>query len=214
MTSENVPAIKPNKQFPIGDVVYDSHRNKKVSEWFERVEDMDRDGYSAHVNFHHAPTSQDGEKACLTHDAAVRLCQSWDNSRADGVPASHVGYRLVMTFNQQARLLPKCDVDLTKQLTQMCEQQKHLAREFARFAWESIADYPHVYAVYERLLEIGRTRFALDDEEDRDYFKAGMALPFMFAWTSRLEGYTPKFSGMIETTGEPDSDSFGRCFTT
>lgn len=213
MTPEKIPAIHPNKHFPIGDVIMDAHRQKKVNDWFERVEDMEMEEYMGHVRLYHAPQSMDGEKAYATHEAAVRLCRSWDRARAKALPLAEVGYRLAMTFNRQALLLPKCDVDLTLELKQMREQQQHLAYEFAEFAWEGMAMYPNVRSCYERLLAIGRRRFGLDDETDRHYFQAGMALPYVFAWTSRLEGYTPAFSGMTDKKYDPEDDDFKRHFT-
>ena len=135
------------------------------------------------------------ELAFITNSAAMSLCKSWDKNRK-AIPAAQVGFRLVTAFNTKNRVLPGVGYDLTPQLRTMASDQSHLAEEFAHFAWEGISTYPTLSALYDRLLVLGRTRYALDDETNREYFKAGMALPYMLAWTSRLQGYTPKYSGV------------------
>lgn len=212
MTPEKIPSIQPNKQFPIGDVTMDTHRQKIVAEWFERVEDMDMEEYCNMVRFNHAPTHIEGERAYANFEAAVLLCKAWDAARGKVPAFAQVGYRLAMSFNHQTRLLPKSDFNFALELTQMRHEQQHLAPEFARFAWEGIASYPHVAECYDRLLRIGRIRFNLENEENREYFKAGMALPYILGSASRLKGYTPHFTGMQDKKFDP-KENFSTYFT-
>lgn len=206
MTPEKVPANNPNRQFPIGDIDIDERKRKKINEWFEKIDDMDNKQYWGHIRINNVPNALDGELAIITYAAAMSVCKSWDESRENSVPAAQVGYRLFTAFNQQNHLLPGVRSDFTPQLRQMRLQQQHLAPEFAQFAWEGIETYPNLYWVYDRLLDLGRIRYALDNTTTRQHFMAGLALPYALTWASRLEGYTPQFSGIKDKKFNPDED--------
>lgn len=187
------PKIESNKQFPIGDIV-DIYKDKKVIEWLESVADMGRERFWMEIRMYSAPTNLDGDNASLTHELASHLCTDWDKSNNDGFPYVQMGYRLAMTFNQRTRYLPKCDVDLSETIELMRKPdieggRLNSAREFGRTAWNSIAEYPNVYAVHRLLYDFAEPRYELYSDQARESFRAGMALPFMFAWASRLEGY-------------------------
>jgi hypothetical protein len=192
-TFEIIPEIMNNMQFPIGDLV-DTHKDKKVNEWFDSAFDMDRDRLWTTIKYNYAPTYIDGNNACLTHSEAVALCMDWDRANDNGTPYVRMGYRLAMTFNQQTRYLPKCDIDLTDDLSQMRRPEKdggrlHSSREFGRTAWKSMELYPNVNGTFQRLVDLALQRYDLHPDEALEDFQTGMSLPFMFAWASRLHGY-------------------------
>lgn len=192
-TPDSLPPLQPNQQFPMGDIV-DYHKDKKVDQWFCSVAAMERERFWSLIRLYSQPTHIDGANANATHAATVTLCGEWDNTTEGMAPYSHMGYRLAMTFNQQTRYLPKCDINLTDTIERM--QQLEIisndtcsVRAFGRTAWNSVAVYTNVYATHQRLMSFAYDRYGLHNDNANERFKAGLVLPFMFAWISRLDGY-------------------------
>lgn len=192
-TPDSLPSIQLNKQFPIGDIV-DSYKEKRVDQWFSEVSAMERERFWSVIKLYCQPTHIDGANANATYTAATTLCDTWDNTINDTLPYIHMGYRLAMTFNQQTRYLPKCDIDLTDTLEQMQQPEfitSNLSgvRAFGRTAWNSTTTYPNVHATHQRLIDFAQVKYDLHGDNANERFKIGLVLPFMFAWASRLESY-------------------------
>lgn len=210
---EQIPDIRPNRHFPLGDVTSLHDINKAVS-WISQATELEMEQYKRLINMNVAPLPTAGKNAVATHKSAAKLCSTWDGARgAQTPPLVAVGYRLGMTFCNMTRFLPPTSVNLSEQLDQMANDQQDLVREFAQFAWQGMEQHPNVHHIFEELLVVGRHRFGLSSDDDRDYFRAGLALPYVIASTSRLHGYTPKFTSMSDMS-DPNATEFHQLFTT
>ena len=212
---DKIPAPLPNKQFPIGDIV-DASKDERVNHWFEKIEKMDQNQFAAWAKLNHAPTailsSAPGYK---TYHAGMRLCKKWDEIKGGDRHYTVTGYVLTLAFNHETHYLPTYNTDFTEELLRMQRpnEQLHRAQNFARVAWHGMQTYPRVHATMERLYEHAKTRYDILDTENSEYFQAGMALPYVLSATSRLIGYTPDFTGMIDEKQDLRTTPFGRLFT-
>jgi len=203
---DRIPPTLSNKPFPLGDV-NDVRYTKRVNDWFEKAEQFNYDKFMNRTQLLFAPAQVVTPTAVhRSHSAAVKLARQWDTARGMNNDVFW-GYAVTMAFNNETHYLPKYTVDFTDQTEQMAqaEEQLHRARTFGQTAWRSMAQYPNVYATFTRLLKYSAKHIELGSPPDSiEYFQAGMALPFMFALTSKLVDDTPEFTSFT------NHDNFGR----
>jgi hypothetical protein len=220
-THEVIPELT-SQPFPLGDIT-DKETQLRAEAWLVDMADKDFAEYGATIKSHNKPHFTKGLNVMRNYAGAVALCKVWDESRPryddsgdEAMPFALIGYRLAMTFNQQTSYLGQATADHTKYLEQMARHdteggQREMAREFGRFAWEGMAYYPNVFGVFEQVLEIGKTRFDLYPSDNREYFQAGMALPYVLAIAAGLD-HTPEFNSMSDGANPPAKE-FGHLFT-
>ncbi|USN96286.1 MAG: hypothetical protein H6797_04395 [Candidatus Nomurabacteria bacterium] len=203
-TRDTIPKILPNESFPLGDIK-DSLKEQGANGWLNTIEKLDNNQFRARVNLFHAPTATIGYGAGYrTFKAAMLLCGQWDLVQGNNSSLATVGFKVAMTFQNEVHYLPSSNLDLTLQLARMqnSEEQLYRAQDFARAAWYGMSQYPNVYEKFDRLLEHSRIRYRLSPEENREYFQAGMALPYMLSLTTALAESTPEIKGMADRTGK------------
>jgi hypothetical protein len=187
-SGDKIPGLLPNRQFPLNDII-DTYKEDKANTWFEKIEKMDRGQFVMHMTTFREPTAIVASPGVYkNYHAGVRLCRKWDEVHGGDKHCAITGYKVALLFAQETQYLPGFGgADLSMELAQMQrpDEQLYRAQNFARVAWHGMATYPRVHTAFERLLEHSKARFSLPDES-REYYQAGMALPYMLAFTAGL----------------------------
>jgi hypothetical protein len=210
---DTIPNLSHTEPFPLGDV-NDVHKERLANEWITGIEAQPCDQFMRNVRITYAPTAIIGSAAYKTHNAAMNLCKSWDEVKANGSELALSGYKIAMAFTKATHYLPGINFDFVDQLKQMQrpDEQLYRAREFARVAWQGMEQYPHVHDKFEHILDHSRTKFVIQSDENLEYFQAGMALSYILTTAAQLAIGTPDFKGMTGEKVNLRTAEFGQLF--
>lgn len=202
MTSyEKIPAIKSEGYFPIADIV-DSKKQQVVDEWFSTISLIGKESFAVRIRAGFETAALPGtSRPYATHLAATALCREWDLPYGSHKSLATRGYMVSKVFNKETHYLPACTADLSPDLRAMKNEQPDHAQLFGRTAWNSMQAYPNIRNNFDRLLELCQERYPVYSDEERDQIRAGLVLPYMFAWTSGLIDNTPHFTRLKTQTG-------------
>lgn len=195
---EIIPETAPNKQFPMGDIT-DSQLIDRASEWFDANSVLDRSYYINQLRIKRAPLGPDG--AQKTHNAALALCREWNAQLPEDIRFASMGYLIAQDFLDKTRFLPPASSDFSSELFTMQLYDYDKAEVFANHAWYCMKEsHPEVHRQFTRLQAFAdMLLFAKErSQNERDYLRAGLVLPYILSSSSRLAGYA---SGHLDFTG-------------
>lgn len=173
----------------MGDIS-DGIKDAMTDDWIETISTHDPTRLANYLNYRSKSTSLDSDAVADNHNTALGLCLKWDNDRGDKRKFSTLGFMIARAYLNETRLLPNIDADWTDALDEMREKTEEQVRAFGLAAWYGMqASHGFVYDQHVKIFELARPRFMLDIEQNRDYFLAGMMLPYMLSVASRLKGY-------------------------
>lgn len=185
--------LPKNKPFPVGTMV-EAERERRAEEWLNLIDSLSHAAFFDKIKTYSNPTaitSGTGQTTYATHQAALRLCKTWDEASGSDRTLAVNGFVVATAFNREVQYLPPCSLNLAEDLHEMGRDKNERARLFAQTAWHSMLAYPYVHDTFDRLFRHSFIRFYIPSE-GADYFKAGMALPFMTSWASSLSDYLRK----------------------
>lgn len=213
---ERLPVTLGNQQFPIGDIT-EPLKIEQVDSWIEDVSDYDFGRLSNYIQYSSKPNGMDNAAVSDNHRAALDLCRRWDMAQGDKRKFAVTGFVVARAFQNATKLLPNLVSDITPEIDRMRREQFDNARSFGKAAWAGMElSHPSVFAQHEKLLRLSEEKFDLQPDKNKDYFLAGMTLPYMLASVIRLEGYMKRnpVTGMkVGTIEELESMEFRRIFT-
>lgn len=215
-TRDTMPPLRPDRPFPVGSMV-EPEKEKHANEWLLNLEVLtDKEFLERTKTLSSRPALAGLSGIYKTHIAAITLCDDWDGGREIQNDLAKSGYIIGAAFNNDVQYLPLRSVDFSEQMKRMQALRQHMVPAFAQTAWKSMAAYGHVHDKFSRLFEQGRRRFEMYSDDDRDFFRAGLALPYMISWASSLAHNTPAFTGLSTQTDQKiniQSDDFRAIFT-
>ncbi len=224
---DRVPSLPGDCSYPEGFCI-DEEAESRADEWFVKMEATKDAHFHRYVEQTYAvqPRIVAGNSRAKTHNAAKTLCWSWDRTvntqeKKKFFNYATKGYMMTMSFDNDAGYLPRHSVDLSEDLWQMQEENNlHRMREFGHRVWQTIERYPHINRNYDRLFELAKKQYQIGPDENREYFRAGMAVPFAISWVSAVIASTHNFSSLspLNANGQKrnigNSSDFGALFTT
>lgn len=212
---EKLPDTRPTEPFPVGDPL-DEFMLSKMDSWLREVSGYNKLQVSGMLGRALRSLPEDTRPENRNHWAAYHLCAAWDERRGDKERFARDGFTIVRACMNATRILPPYNAVLSGEIKQMNEHHVE-PREFGRTAWAGMwASHRNIARQHERLYQASRPWFDLAPEINEEYFRAGMALPYLLSSASCLINMLAvhDFNGMKECTVDAlESMDFKKIFT-
>lgn len=213
---EKIPKTS-HKPFPLGDIT-DARSHQKAKDWIDVVGDYDRRQFLSYIRINGMMPLNFSEEARKSHHAAIDLCREWNTALHEDLRLASTGLLVAQTFIRDTDFLPAANVDFSGELFHMQLEKPTLAREFARHAWQGMAhSHPIVHGQFVKISEMTEKMLFVTSGDERDYLRAGMAIPYLLAAASKLAAYSSgenDFTSMAETDKKKvKKKAFARYFT-
>lgn len=193
---DNIPRLLDGRSFPLGDAI-DMDKEKMANEWITEIEKQSQRELRLTLIRSFSRTALSGlSTSFLTHHAAINLTEHWDKDRTHDPALASCGYLMATAFRNATNYFPLSHVDFTKELTLMKDEPLYPATMFAQTAWKGMESYRHIHAKFDRLYEHALTQFEMYSDDERQLFRAGMALPYIISSAGLLAEDTPDFTSL------------------
>lgn len=193
---DNIPRLIDGRSFPLGDAM-DVQKEKLANDWIAGIEQQGQRELRLTLIRSFSRTALSGlSTSFLTHHAAINLVEKWDEERTHDPALASCGYLLTTAFRNATSYFPLPHVDFTNELKLMKDDPPYPPDLFAQAAWNGIKSYQHLYDKFDRLFEHAQTQFDMYSDDDRQLFRAGMALPYVISCAGLLVEDTPEFTAL------------------
>lgn len=204
---DSLPVTMPTRAFPMGPASAVQYKIDMIDSWIEEKGNYPYDRIVNYISYRSNALPHEGKYDKLNHEATQKLCRSWDALLGPQKRQTITGYMVARAFLQDTRILPKFDIDISDELERMQNNRENSGqvRSFARAAWAGMAhSHAPVHDQFQKLLSFSQRFFDIESDIHRDYFSAGIVLPYMVAVTTGLQNYANRSSIIGVKVGTAD----------